>query len=294
MDSAHPRSVDRSEGGRIRCSIGLALVILAVGPNTGSAQQTGFPYSIGRQDLLIASSGLGLSVLGNHLRRSVGPISLPEIQSLRVSDVNGFDQPAVRVRSSVWSDRSDEYLDWVMRTGLLVGACEAFTQEWSDTATLGVMLAETASWVYGMTYLSKAIVKRRRPYVYNTSESADERFLSAQSDGGDVYFSFFSGHASSSFALATFTSRVFTDIHGRSVWSDLLWGSSLSLAVLTSVSRVKAGVHFPTDVIAGALAGAAIGYLVPELHKKGRDERVQVGMGPDRLLIRIQVGTTAR
>ena len=37
-------------------------------------------------------------------------------------------------------------------------------------------------------------------------------------------------------------------------------------ATLVSVARVGAGRHFYTDVVAGSLAGAVIGALVPRLH----------------------------
>jgi undecaprenyl-diphosphatase len=39
------------------------------------------------------------------------------------------------------------------------------------------------------------------------------------------------------------------------------------VTTFTSVERVRAGKHFPTDVIAGAFAGAGIGVIVPHLHR---------------------------
>jgi membrane-associated phospholipid phosphatase len=87
-------------------------------------------------------------------------------------------------------------------------------------------------------------------------------------DSEDAFFSFYSGHVAAAFTAATFVSKVFTDIHGKSVWSTLLWGSSLSLASLTGYARVKSGMHFPTDALVGAAVGFAVGYLIPVLHKK--------------------------
>ena len=81
-------------------------------------------------------------------------------------------------------------------------------------------------------------------------------------------------------AAATFTSKVFMDIHGRSTLSYVIWGSTLSVAAATGYARVKSGVHFPTDVIAGALVGGAIGYLVPALHKKSGGDRLSLNVGP--------------
>ena len=40
------------------------------------------------------------------------------------------------------------------------------------------------------------------------------------------------------------------------------------MPAVTAWARVGAGKHFASDVIVGYLTGAAIGYLVPELHKR--------------------------
>jgi membrane-associated phospholipid phosphatase len=41
-------------------------------------------------------------------------------------------------------------------------------------------------------------------------------------------------------------------------------------AIATSVAflKIKAGYHYPTDVIAGALVGSGVGLLVPVLHSE--------------------------
>ena len=64
--------------------------------------------------------------------------------------------------------------------------------------------------------------------------------------------SFPSGHATAFFALAV---ALYT--------YDKVWGSIfLVVAVLVSLSRIISGVHFPGDVIAGAIIGSVVGYLV--------------------------------
>jgi undecaprenyl-diphosphatase len=65
-------------------------------------------------------------------------------------------------------------------------------------------------------------------------------------------WSFPSGHAASSFAAATVLTRGLE--RGRAaVWA---------LAALIALSRVWVGVHYPLDVIAGALLGVAVGVWV--------------------------------
>lgn len=72
-------------------------------------------------------------------------------------------------------------------------------------------------------------------------------------------YGFLSSHAANFFALATFLGAFF----GRK-WMAL----GFFLAVLTSYSRVYLGVHYPSDVLAGALLGIACGLLVLQIDQK--------------------------
>ncbi|HSG49953.1 MAG TPA: phosphatase PAP2 family protein, partial [Longimicrobiales bacterium] len=129
---------------------------------------------------------------------------------------------------------------------------------------------------------------RTRPFTHNTSLTVDDRLGLANGDPQDAYQSFFSGHAAAAFALATLMSTVYTDIHGRSTASDLLWASSLSVAGFTAYARVKAGMHYPSDVLVGAAVGSAIGLAVPWLHRAGERAPVDVAAGPGGVVVRLR------
>ena len=62
--------------------------------------------------------------------------------------------------------------------------------------------------------------------------------------------------------------KVFSDYHpelgNKKFW---LYGAALIPPVVVGALRVKAMKHFPTDIMAGLTVGAAIGILVPQLHK---------------------------
>ena len=63
---------------------------------------------------------------------------------------------------------------------------------------------------------------------------------------------FVSSHAANSFAIFVFTARVFKN-RGYSLLL-LFW------AILMSYSRIYSGVHYPLDILGGALVGWGLGY----------------------------------
>ncbi len=161
---------------------------------------------------------------------------------------------------------------------------------WGEAATLGMMFAEAALLVEGTTYLAKDLTGRRRPWVHNTSLSVEERLALSAGDPLDARRSFFSGHASSAFTLATLVSTVVTDVYGPSRVTGAVWAVSLSAATLTGVARVKSGMHYPTDVLAGAAVGVAIGRLVPALHRPKRTTSVRISTTARGVLVTIPLG----
>ncbi|MGB0366344.1 MAG: phosphatase PAP2 family protein [Flavobacteriaceae bacterium] len=74
-------------------------------------------------------------------------------------------------------------------------------------------------------------------------------------------YSFFSGHSSNSFALAFFFSLIFKEV-------KRLMPMLLFLASLIAYSRVYLGVHYPLDIVCGAIAGIGMATLVYSLVNK--------------------------
>ncbi|WP_027078645.1 phosphatase PAP2 family protein [Maribacter antarcticus] len=72
-------------------------------------------------------------------------------------------------------------------------------------------------------------------------------------------FSYFSAHAANSFALAVFFGQILTSQFKGIAPLLLLW------ACFVAYSRVYIGVHFPLDVLTGALLGSLFGWLFSKL-----------------------------
>ncbi len=121
---------------------------------------------------------------------------------------------------------------------------EAHWYEMPLHALLAALLAYTARSGLG------ALVGRARPFV----TLADVPPLIPMDH---LYDSFPSGHAALSFALAYI------------VWKhDRDWGIAFFvLALIVAVSRVFVGVHYPVDVVSGAIIGLLAGWIVQRFEK---------------------------
>jgi len=100
-------------------------------------------------------------------------------------------------------------------------------------------VASSTALSYGITLLLKHIVKRPRPFIQNINITPVYRAGST---------SFPSGHTSSTIATATALSMAYPKWYV--IAPAFLWAGA------TSYSRMYLGVHYPTDVAAGAVIGA--------------------------------------
>lgn len=125
-----------------------------------------------------------------------------------------------------------------------------------------VVYAETLTTGLALNSTAKLAFPRPRPYSYaldaNGARSAEAR--------SDWNVSFYSGHASTAFSSAVAGSYLFAERLQTREWRWLLWGSEFALAAATANLRVRAGKHYYSDVLVGALAGATLGISIPLLH----------------------------
>lgn len=121
------------------------------------------------------------------------------------------------------------------------------------TVFLFAVLTLSATFLF--TALVKDYVGRLRP---NNVEAFAELIRVLQKP---TSYSFFSGHASSSFSITTFMVLV---LHKFTKWIYLayLW------PLLFVMSRIYVGVHYPSDIFAGALVGTSFALIFYSVFKK--------------------------
>lgn len=230
-----------------------------------SAQAFSFPYRLGRYDWVVMGTSLSTVALARWSPEYRSSLTPDELLVLNPEDIPEFDRGAIRFwdeglgRSSTWTR------NLLIAAPLVILAGEGLKREWDHAMIYGVMYLETALLTKGLTDLTKVLAGRKRPYLYNNSIPFSERVeWLGSSDAED---SFFSGHTAISFASAVFLSRTYTEINGVDRASWFIWGGSLALASYTGYLRYKSGNHFPSDILAGALLGSAVGYLIPQIHR---------------------------
>jgi membrane-associated phospholipid phosphatase len=124
---------------------------------------------------------------------------------------------------------------WFVLGAALAALDSSNREAWLICAFLGPI-------AIGLNYVVKLIVRRPRPVLEELPPLG----------GAPSSLSFPSAHATSSFAVATAMTRV-----------EPLGALAFLLALALALGRPYLGVHYPSDVLAGALLGVGLGLIVP-------------------------------
>lgn len=129
---------------------------------------------------------------------------------------------------------------------------------------MALLDAEVAAIAFGAAQLTANVVSRERPYGRTCGTELDER--SSQCVTNDRYLSYFSSHATLTFAMAAVTCAHHNalGLSGSRSWIPCL--SGFTLATTTAVFRIAADMHYASDVLTGAAVGTLVGFAVPAFH----------------------------
>ena len=218
------------------------------------------PYELNWQiDIPISTSAIALGISFLILDSQTPPLEESYIQSMNIKSINAFDRNTIYNWSPNLSIASDILLYTSCAIPLTLFSNNRIRKDW---VKFGIMYAETFALTATLTALTKNLVKRPRPFVYN--KNIDLNYKQEQR----AQYSFFSGHTSMSAAMCFMTAKIFHDYNKSSKAKPWVWAAAIILPAVTGILRQQSGQHFLTDIVAGYLIGGTIGILIPTLHSK--------------------------
>ncbi|MFM6954759.1 MAG: phosphatase PAP2 family protein [Sphingobacteriaceae bacterium] len=163
---------------------------------------------------------------------------------------------APQAQDKTWQfiSNNSSKIDMALPVGLFITGCLKHNESIKNKgAEMGISyLANTI-----LTQTFKNTIRRARPF------DAYPAIIFKKSDGGG--YSMPSGHTSSAFSTATSLSLNFPK------WYVV--APAYTYAAAVGYSRMYLGVHYPSDVLAGALLGSGTAYLTWKWNKKLQKRR---------------------
>jgi membrane-associated phospholipid phosphatase len=157
-----------------------------------------------------------------------------DLRLLRAMRTRGHSPGAERLARALGKAGNNGAV-WI-GVGVILALLDPANREgWLICAALGPL-------AIGLNFGVKAIVRRPRPVLEGLPPLG----------GAPSSLSFPSAHATSSFAVATAMTRV-----------EPLGALAFLLAVALALGRPYLGMHYPSDVLVGALLGVGLGLIVP-------------------------------
>jgi membrane-associated phospholipid phosphatase len=194
------------------------------------------------------------------LRESIGPAACHWCAT------NPFD---IAVRDSlVWKDTSMagvlvDVIGFAVGPAATLGADYLAARHegaWKDSLVDALLVAEAAGVASDVNLAFRFASARQRPWAWAAAQSPQSP---QPAPTRDANMSFYSGHATMMFAVATAAGTVATMRGYR--WTPLVWIVGLPFALATAYLRIASDDHWASDVLVGVAAGTATGVAIPVL-----------------------------
>ncbi len=247
--------------------VSAAALILACAPQAGAEEPRALRYDT-RVDVAVTSMGATWYLMSELLKGSLVPEKCR--WCYRADDGGDLLNPYdgwVRQRV-MWKDTSTaSFASWV-----LLAALEPATQVGLTAFAAGndgaisnipldaLIVAESTIVAGVINQVAKFGFARERPFVHYLPRAPNAvRALTASPS--DDNLSFFSGHTTLAFAIATSSATVAT-MRGYRL-APVIWGTGLTVAASVGYLRIAADKHYFSDVVTAALIGSIVGVGAP-------------------------------
>jgi len=215
-------------------------------------------------DIPLTAAMSGWTLYGFSVVYGRDTVPFAELQALDRNKINSFDRGTTKNYSTSAKSASDYFFYGSMPLPLILLLDKKIRR---DGPRVGLLYLEALSMTGTIYTLSAMSANRFRPYAYNPDVK-----LATRTRGG-ARNSFFGGHAAVVGTSTFFMAKVYADYHPemRNKW--ILYSVAGAATLTTGILRIKAGQHFPTDVLVGMAIGPVVGVLVPHFHKNKNKER---------------------
>lgn len=236
-----------------------------------------------KYDVALDASVIGVSaalVVGSELLKGVKPLTCRWCDRDDGNDsLNAVDRWGRTLR---WRDPSRAQFDSNLAALILEPALllvDMVVVSGADDADRAfpvdmLIIAEAAAVSTLLNQTTKLVFARERPFVH--ALAPDQRMKTEVPSDNNV--SFYSGHSAMTFSLASAAGTVAT-LRGYRLM-PLVWATLMPLAAVTGYLRIAGDKHYLSDVLTGAIVGAAVGVALPLLfHGRASDDRAPIASG---------------
>ncbi|MHA4810008.1 phosphatase PAP2 family protein [Flavitalea flava] len=214
----------------------------------------------------IIAAGLGTDYFAIARIKDKSQISEVELQNLSTVEINPIDRWALHQNTSNYktykkiSDAIQAPLYIILPA--LLGLDKKIRKDWLDILFMYIEGHTITFTFYNYSWLGPTFQNKYRPLTYYSGLPLADR------ENGGNRNSFYSGHVASTAFTTFFIAKVYCDYHPEiGAGKYLVYSAALIPPAIMGYLRVRSLAHFPSDDLVGLTLGAAIGIVLPELHK---------------------------
>jgi membrane-associated phospholipid phosphatase len=213
-------------------------------------------------DAPITTIGIGLNYYGLSKMQDKRGLTEVEIANLNRNQVNSFDRFSVGYDS----EQAKKISDIPFYGSFALPFLLAFNDDVrSNAGQVFGLYVQTMAVTGAIFTMSSAYNPRTRPLVYSPDVEMGEKTRA------NARNSFYAGHTTAAAAASFFFAKVYHDFNPDSPARPFIWMGAAAVPATVGYLRLRAGKHFLSDNLLGYAIGAAVGVVVPQLHKKSNN-----------------------